>query len=1084
MKPIKLIMCGFGPYAGEMPAIDFTRFEEKGLFLISGDTGAGKTTIFDAVCFALYGETSGTFRDTKNLRSEYAKETTETYVDFYFTHQGREYHVRRQPAYERKKQRGSGVIQINEKAVLYAEDSAPIEGKKQVNEAIKELLHIDEKQFKQIAMIAQGEFWSLLNAKTDDRTKILRSIFRTGGYNQIEFKLKDRMDASGREKSGIEQSMIQYLGDVSADPEEELAEALAELQDRVKGAGSIWNLEEIAVLLQKIMDADGSRLEYAEAGLKTAEEACEKSKEALAMAETNNAFLVRLETLKVKEKELAGKREAMDGREALLTRQKLAAREVYPVYRSWKEKAAAVSNGEQQAAEQQAQVKRAVQAAGQAGEMLEQAKKEQPAADQLQKKIDQIEQEENKYQQRDQLIREIGQLKKTAAELESGEVRLAEREQRLNAQIETLRACIRERKGSPEQWMEIKALGEKYRALLQAIRRILERGVPEREQKQRELEEKQKGYQKAFQAYEKANHERIEAEKILDHYRAGLLAAGLEEGEKCPVCGSLHHPEPAEIPETAMTEEAFKKRKAAEERCQNEKTAAITAAETAKSALMHYEERLLADLRDCLANPLLGMDGQQAYEEAEPCGQQEGSVNDRKGSLLSEGIDPLIREISRAGEIVKKRLQEIENRQKDLEEGCRVLKAAEKNLEKAQGEESSALAQEKEVLTGKQQKTRTEQAEKEAVLHTLSALSYDRWETAEAEKIKAQVEKTRILERIEHADHAKKKADEAYASASATLEVLEQTLQKDRIEEETGRKALEGSVRSNGFASIEDMLEAVLTEKKIAEAEAGIQAYRQEVITNHRQLEDAEKDARGRNRVDVALLKETCRLQQEEVSRQRHTVNGIRNRMEGNRDKLEKILSREAEWKKAGKEYDICSKLYQLVKGTTGNGKITLEQYIQAAGFDGIIAAANRRLLPMSDGQYELYRQEDSLGKRSNTFLDLEVLDHATGCRRPVGNLSGGESFKASLSLALGLSDTVSLNLGGIQMDALFVDEGFGTLDRKSIESAMDILLHLSGNNKLVGIISHREELLENIPQQIRVQKTKEGSRLFMETGW
>ena len=166
------------------------------------------------------------------------------------------------------------------------------------------------------------------------------------------------------------------------------------------------------------------------------------------------------------------------------------------------------------------------------------------------------------------------------------------------------------------------------------------------------------------------------------------------------------------------------------------------------------------------------------------------------------------------------------------------------------------------------------------------------------------------------------------------------------------------------------------------------------------------------------------------------------------------------------------------MRGQTGNGKITLEQYIQAAGFDGIIAAANRRLKPMSDGQYELYRQEDSLGKRSNTFLNLEV-----GHRRPVGNLSGGESFKASLSLALGLSDTVSSNLGGIQMDALFVDEGFGTLDRKSIESAMDILVNLSGANKLVGIISHREELMENIPQQIRVNKTKNGSVIEIDTG-
>ena len=171
------------------------------------------------------------------------------------------------------------------------------------------------------------------------------------------------------------------------------------------------------------------------------------------------------------------------------------------------------------------------------------------------------------------------------------------------------------------------------------------------------------------------------------------------------------------------------------------------------------------------------------------------------------------------------------------------------------------------------------------------------------------------------------------------------------------------------------------------------------------------------------------------------------------------------------------------MRGTTKNGKITLEQYIQAAGFDGIISAANRRLLPMSEGQYELFRQEDSLGKKSNNFLDLEVLDNHTGHRRPVCNLSGGESFKASLSLALGLSDTVSSNLGGVQMDALFIDEGFGTLDKRSIDNAMDILINLSGTNKLVGVISHREELIENIPQQIRVTKTKDGSFISTDRG-
>ena len=219
----------------------------------------------------------------------------------------------------------------------------------------------------------------------------------------------------------------------------------------------------------------------------------------------------------------------------------------------------------------------------------------------------------------------------------------------------------------------------------------------------------------------------------------------------------------------------------------------------------------------------------------------------------------------------------------------------------------------------------------------------------------------------------------------------------------------------------------------------------------------------------------------------RAAENRIAYRMEENRKKYEAIKCRQSNLETARKEADVSTRLYRLVTGQTGSGKITLEQYIQAAGFDGIIHAANRRLYPMSDGQYELYRKDDSkggsLGKQTNTFLDLEVQDNYTGHRRPVGNLSGGESFKASLSLALGLSDNVSSSHGGVQMDALFIDEGFGTLDRKSIENALDILINLSASNKLVGVISHREELVENIPQQIRVTKGKNGSMVEVVSG-
>ena len=304
MKPSKLIISAFGPYAGRVPEIDFTKFEEKGLFLISGDTGAGKTTIFDAICFALYGTTSGSYRDTKNLRSEYASDTAESYVDFYFSHQGKNYHIWRQPSYERKKQRGTGVITEKEKAVFYEEGKAPVEGLTQVNLAVKDLLHIDEKQFKQIAMIAQGEFRDLLNAKTEQRTEILRTIFLTDGYKNIEYRLKDRMDASYAIRRKTEDSIVQYFGDVSASKTDVLSEELTELKDRARESGSAWNLEELLELLGRLIQSDQEKLEVEKERLEQAECILRSKQEALATAQTNNEFIDRFCIFRRKEQNL------------------------------------------------------------------------------------------------------------------------------------------------------------------------------------------------------------------------------------------------------------------------------------------------------------------------------------------------------------------------------------------------------------------------------------------------------------------------------------------------------------------------------------------------------------------------------------------------------------------------------------------------------------------------------------------------------------------------------------------------------------------------------------------------------------
>ncbi len=1059
MKPVKLIISAIGPYAGLMPAIEFQTFEEKGLFLISGDTGAGKTTIFDAICFALYGTTSGTYRDTKNLRSEYAKDSVQSYVDFYFSHQGREFHVWRQPSYERQKQRGFGMITEKERAVFYEEGQPPIEGLTQVNNAVKELLHIDEKQFKQIVMIAQGEFWDLLNAKTEQRTEILRTIFLTGGYKNIEYKLKDRMDAGRRTEEEAENSIIQYFEDVTAGEEDALLGELEELKSRAGQSGSAWNLDEILDVTERLILSDKERLQGMQADLKKAEAELKENNEKLALARINNSFLEKRDRLETEKEALEQKKPEMDEMGRLLEKQKKAVHAVHPSYAAWTKKREEVSLTRTRIEKAKADLEKTEAEAKLAEAEFERVKKLEPEVDELKRTISRIDDEEQKYRQKEELAGRLKELRERDQKIGAEEIELREKEKSLQEKTDALGRMVRALKGKPAELVEAENEREKLEKLLSELEEIIDVRIPESDQRRALLLQKQKAFTDARGRYEEARGRRAEAEHILEDSRAGILAGKLVEGEKCPVCGSVHHPEPAKLKEISISEEDFKKLQEEETELQDEKNRANTEAEKAKTSLEECEGQLKKAVLNCVKD--LSADG--TTEEAP--------------------LEELLRAAEKEREQTTSLLKANREKCDALAMDCERLKKAEKELEAARGDETEDLNSRKETLAGDKENIKRGLAETQATLKTLEKLSFPDWETAKSERARAEARRLQISDDIGKADAAKKRADERVASAGSGLRTWKGSIEQQERDEKDLRIKLDQKVSANQFSSVEEMMQYVVSEEDILAVDQKVREYAQAVEINKKQLSDARADAEGKTVIDIAALKAVCDEQSAYVDSLRKNCGSSENRMRTNEERQRSILGRREELEKASGETAICQRLYSLVKGTTGKGKITLEQYIQAAGFDGIIAAANRRLLPMSNGQYELYRQEDSLGRKSNNFLDLEVLDHYTGHRRPVGNLSGGESFKASLSLALGLSDTVSSNLGGVQMDALFVDEGFGTLDRKSIDSALEILTNLTGSNKLVGIISHREELVENIPQQIKVRKTKDGSRITVEYG-
>ncbi len=1059
MKPIKLKMSAFGPYAGEVPEIRFDQFEERGLFLISGDTGAGKTTIFDAICFALYGSTSGRYRDTKNLRSEYAGPECESYVDFYFSHQGKNYHVMRKPSYERKKLRGEGTVHQQETAVFYEEGKAPVEGLKPVENALKDLLKIDEKQFKQIVMIAQGEFRDLLFAKTEQRTEILRTIFMTENYKNIEFRLKDRLDACNKERIHTESSILQYFGDASAPEGTELETELTDMQEKAASSNSAWNADVFTDVIERIVSCDIESSEEILERIRREESILDKLKSRFATAEINNGFIRRLNDLKKEKTELDEKKSEMDSLREKLSRQKTATYNAAPAYNSWLAKCRERADTEENIRVSKEELERLKEKAANAADALKAAEEKKPHADELAKESEAIARQKPDYTKRDELIKIISNHKDLKEKLKHKENEIDEKEKELKKNIEQYKKTVDLLKDKPSELNTLSILHNSLSTLQEDIRDILGEKQESWKLQSENLKKVQKTFESAGKKYDEALHARWEAEKIYEQNQAGILAKDLKEGEKCPVCGSVHHPELAVLPKDSITQDDLDQLKEAEEKARESKNKALQNATAEKAVLESTEINIRQAVTKCFRNELLSI------------------------STDSTGIGELLEITTTADGTVLQRITDTEERIAEAEAGCTRLEETEKLLKKAQEEDSEALRKEKEDNATEIHNLSLAMTEAATSLKNIGELSYDNWNAAEERMNEAGKEAKQLLDAIRTAEDDKKTSETAAAEKKASVLTLEGTL--DRIsEDEKGLKnELDIKLHECGFGDIETMKQFIVSDTVITEEDRMISEYETSLEINRTQLIQAEKDAAGKTPTDIESLRADVEEQQDRVNASRNSKTEIDLRIKTNSDIIDNIEKQIDVLSEARKKCTILKNLYDLVRGQTKNGKITLEQYIQATGFDGIIRAANRRLLPMSDGQFELFRQEDSLGKRSNTFLDLEVLDNHTGHRKPVGNLSGGESFKASLSLALGLSDTVSANAGGIQMDALFIDEGFGTLDRKSLENAMDILMDLSSTNKLVGIISHREELKENIPQQIKVTKTREGSLIEVDLG-
>lgn len=926
MKPLVLTMCAFGPYAGE-ERVDFTAFGGRGLFLISGPTGAGKTTVFDGISYALFGTASGSARGDDCLRSDFAPPDTETRVSLEFEHRGKRYTITRKPAQKRPKKRGGGETEETA-SVEFDLGSRVITRRGEADAAIEALLGINGDQFRQIVMIAQGEFLRLLLAKSDERMAILGRIFDTRRFADLQQRLKRAYAAK------------------AADADEDRKMALAAL-DRVKVPDELadeWEELKSNVYFAERTDEFVSSL--------IARFGAEKNEIARLLEDADKedkALAVRLDRLNgynkcVREHEIAVKAsetalgalgdaeirrrniEARAGERDVAAAEAAAIRDALPAYDEYETARAAAVEAEKAAAEADKSAKEA---------------------------LVRLEIAEKKKREADERISSLGN-----ADAEYAECAAAER-----------------------------AAGDKLAALTELNTRLSEVRAAERD-----AAAAAERADAAIELMRRAAEEHARAYGLFLASQAGILAAKLRDGERCPVCGSFDHPSPAAIAEGAPSEERVNELRAAEERAREE---ADKAAKISSEAINGRDRKVAVFLSE-----LTKLSGREIVRE-----DADRVLTESLAAQQTEHED-LVRALSVKADAVRSRKEAVKASEEAAQE-VEKLRAAESGIKTRASELKENALRIRGVADG-----------------SAKMLKYPG--KRDAERRLAELTAT-----VSGIDRERKAADEAYGNAQKAKAAADEAEKgaRRRMDELAGELGAESGRLADGSAENDRKTELDGMRKSLKERSEKLAA---ELDGAERALDDyrARRAALAEKEKLVSALKELSDVANGEMKGQR---------------------------------------------------KVSFEVYAQQVYFDMILAEANKRLRVMTDGRYVLVRQERAADNRFKSGLELDVYDAWTGRTRTVRSLSGGESFKASLALALGLSDVVQNYSGGVQLDTMFIDEGFGTLDPESLDKAMDIISELACGNRLVGVISHVEGLKERIDRRITVEKGSRGSSVRVE---
>lgn len=1042
MKPLSLMMSAFGPYADRV-VIPFEKIGTDGLFLITGDTGAGKTTIFDAISYALYGEVSGSVRTVDTLRSDFAAPGTRTEVELVFSHCGKVYTVTRNPKYQRPKKNGTGVTTENADAVLRFPDGSAVSGSGRVTQEVIGLLGIDHRQFKQIAMIAQGEFLRLLLAENAERAAIFRRVFGTGVYLGVQKKLKEQELALKSRYDDEGRALLRDASGVTADREDPDAAGYFELLEK-QDVNVVPAMEE---QLGRLVGREKAAAEEQALRLKNFRAETERLVAAMASAEQNNRIFADREAARQRRTELEARRPGADAEEKLLKRAETALHAVEPLRRAWRREAQAVeklNSGTRRFADREAQKTKELAGLQKA---LEQEQAKEPERETLSGKISRLTADLPSYEKLRLLGERSAKLAADAEELRkkrelavAGRDRLQKKKHALDGEMETLKNADAELVACRGEAASAEAVRAKAAEILSGAERI------------RALSEQYGSLQKQYRAAEAAYRESAsrceERERAFFRAQAGLLAEGLEDGTPCPVCGSVTHPQKAR-PEPSAPDEAELKRWKAERDAR-------------------HQEMENASLQAGKADAGLRSDRQNLFRSAsEVLGQLTGQ----------ESLDALALAAQSCRGEAEKRAGGLRLRLADLEEKCVRKTECEKEAQQAAAQMEHLEAQIAD-LTARENACRVSlgaaQAEAGAIRGSLSFESEEKARRALADWNKRL---TLMKQSLDEAQRALNACRIERDSASAVLRDNAARLKEAELEEKDSLSGYRNALTSAGFSGEEDFLAALLAEPELTDRRERLSRFRDNLRAAAEEAARLEKETAGKAPVDLEGLKEKRDRARQQESACEQELRTLSVRLENNRAVLGRLTDSLAKRQSLEEAYECARDLSRTANGElTGKPKLSFEQYVQASYFERVLREANRRLASMTNGRYLLLRKDQPADLRSQTGLEINVMDHYTGKIRDVKSLSGGECFKASLALALGLSDVIQSFAGGVRVETMFIDEGFGSLDAESREQAIATLSELARGDRLVGVISHVAELQDRIGKQIIVRKGITGS--------